>query len=1348
MSCSLVQFCRVQELRAVREFLFPEQRGGPAGGESEGAGADKELSWDDSDWGSWDKDNSKDDGKTAEECVHQSAPWLHDCTVSLSPCSDLLVIAHEHKAVFLSAKWWTDEAGHDEMTLTVSWSGTLNAEEGECVNSVICIPLASQKRSSTGRPDWTCVVVGFTSGYVRFYTESGVLLLAQLLNEDPVLRLKCRTYEIPRHPGVTEQHEELSILYPTALVTIDGFSLFQSLRACRNQVARAAAAGSDTVQPPPLAYKKWGLQDMDTIVDHSSVGIMSLCVFDQMKNASILGGFNAAVKGSPPAMCQYITVGGGPFTGFFYAIEGSSQPLLSHVALAVASKLTSALFSAASGWLGWKNKNEEEPTQKQKPKVEPATPLAVRFGLPDSRRHGESICLSPCNTLAGVTDDFGRVTLLDVGRGIAIRMWKGYRDAQLGWVQVSEGQEERERTTSPTLPRRHAQFLVIYAPRRGILEVWGTQQGPRVGAFTVGKHCRLLYPGYRLMGVNSITSQGWQLHTQQVCLLDPSTGSLRTVNVPFHLALSDKKSERAKDMHLLKRLNTLLRSREVEPDVLESEAQCVLLEIKHPAIKKQALESLLSSKRVPVSCLTNITCSLLDSLKKQDPETVDETLLQLCSSQLKLLQLYTNILSLQTAKLSSVDTDASTVACDETDEELDRIDPILRRYAELLSRPSVSFSQDAEGPFPARIFLSQLKAEGNTLRVARGQDSDWTQLGSFLFWDCLCGQSSHQKLCEMLQDAGISPQDLLSLLLNVWLQRERQMLKNPDAVRHLHSLLTALSNMSGAVDESWDPQCVSPWWQQVRTACVQTESSGAALLVALVAHRTAKNSITSLAEKKFKSEWEAVSLELEQWVVCLRQLEDVLALQTLLCLPGPRGTPGGAATRCSVKALLESGRGGVADSVAKWVFRQDLSPALLKDILQTRGEVESVPVSSEDGDFQRAAELLVSVCQRFPNSLSPDLLFAHCCWEFVVQWNKDPEEGRYLSWSVEHLKLIANPHIQLGIALMMWSTFIVKRFSAAAFLMEKVGKAPKDRLCRRDVGMGDNAMTSFLGSCTQLLQTLMEADASIEEVSPPELSVEEVWVGADGPASIAELALEQRTVHYPLVQHHCLLASLLHATMTFGVRVKPLSLFDSKGKNAFFRDLTTIQLLPSGDMDANLISLRQEFLLKVLSGWVNTQAERTSEPSCPRQDPHEVSWASLCLDLAPLLQVNPDLLRRHLVCEFYSHGLDLRAEEVMLEVEDKDVLGSQLLVLTGQRLSYSLLHTQTRPGMELLARLPPMLCTWLKAMDPSELSCSSVPLSLISRMVSRVIEMLPDNHAQYSLALHLLEAVDALATEA
>ncbi|XP_057715816.1 rab3 GTPase-activating protein non-catalytic subunit isoform X3 [Corythoichthys intestinalis] len=1372
MSCSLLEFCRLQELKTVRDYLSHGQTE-PA---EKNQTAENELAWDTSDWETaWESDKSKEqEAPSVVEAKEPSGPWLQDCVVSLSPCSDLLVVAQEQKAVFLSAKWQTDDSGKEEMTLAVSWSGILSTEEGECVSSTICIPLASQKRSSTGRPDWTCVVVGFTSGYVRFYTESGVLLLAQLLHEDPVIRLKCRTYEIPRHPGVTEQHEELSILYPAALVTIDGFSLFQSLRACRNQVARAAAAGSEMIQPPPLAYKKWALQDMDNIVDHCSVGVMTLNVFDQMKNASVLGGFNASVKGSPPAMSQYVTVGGGPYTGFYYAVEGSTQPLLSHVALAVASKLTSALFSAASGWLGWnKNKNEVESAQKHRPKVEPATPLGIRFGLPDSRRHGESICLSPCNTLAGVTDDFGRVTLLDLNRGIAVRMWKGYRDAQLGWLHVPEEQVGRESSPSASRPRRHALFLVIYAPRRGILEIWAMQYGPRVGAFTVGKHCRLLYAGYRLLGVNSVTSQGWKIHTHQVCLLDPITEALRTVNVPFHLALSDKKSEGAKDMHLLKKLTTMLKSGDMEPDILESEVKALLLDIKNSSIQKQALESLLSNKNVPVLCLTNIIRALLNALQQQDAKLEDTVLLQLCSSQLELLQLYTDIHHVSTAAAFEGDSEALDTL-EGIEGELSRLNPTLQRYIKFNSRPSVSFVQDApDAPLPVQAFLLQIEcAEDGQLKLIQRSEAEWTQLGSFVFWGCLCGKSPPHKICDKLQQAGINPPQLLSLLLGVCLQREKEMIQNPtECFKNLYALLVLLSNMEGAIEETWDSQSVSPWWQQARNILVQSHNSAAALLAALVAHRAAKASINSRADSKLQSEWEAVSLELEHWVVCVRQLEDVLVLQTLLLMTPIAGSVGGPAVPCSVKTLLEGGSGGITDNVSKWVFRHNLAPEQLKEIFQKMEDKEEGAgdeVSNILENTDETAELLVAVCKRFPHSLSPNLLFAHCCWEYVVQWNKDPEEGAHLCQAMEHLKLVSSPHIQLGICTMMWSTFIVKRFSAAAFLIEKVGKAPKDRLCRRDVGMGDKALTSFLGCCVQLLQILMEvtgllvknqcplsfvnycADAAVAEVPPPKLSVEEVWCGAEGPASIAELAMEQKGVHYPLVQHHCLLATLLHAALTFTLKVKPLSLFDSKGKNAFFRDLTTIQLMPSGDMDPGLVLLRQEFLLRVLTAWVqhidDTSVPRTLPPtSGPRAD----WWPSLCMDLGGPLQVNPDILRRHLVCQLYSQGLDQRAEEVMLEVEDKDVLGSQLLMITGQRLSYSLLHVQnqTQPAMELLARLPPTLCTWLKAMDPSELQCPLVPLPQTSKLVGHLIEMLPENHAQYSLALHLLEAVDALTME-
>lgn len=51
--------------------------------------------------------------------------------------------------------------------------------------------------------------------------------------------------------------------------------------------------------------------------------------------------------------------------------------------------------------------------------------FAFRWSVPDKRRTGLSLSLAPGRRLAAVTDDFGRVTLIDVQRGVALRMWKG-----------------------------------------------------------------------------------------------------------------------------------------------------------------------------------------------------------------------------------------------------------------------------------------------------------------------------------------------------------------------------------------------------------------------------------------------------------------------------------------------------------------------------------------------------------------------------------------------------------------------------------------------------------------------------------------------------------------------------------------------------------------------------------------------------------------------------------------------------------------------------------------------------------------------------------------------------------
>lgn len=46
--------------------------------------------------------------------------------------------------------------------------------------------------------------------------------------------------------------------------------------------------------------------------------------------------------------------------------------------------------------------------------------------------------------------------------------------------------------------------------------------------------------------------------------------------------------------------------------------------------------------------------------------------------------------------------------------------------------------------------------------------------------------------------------------------------------------------------------------------------------------------------------------------------------------------------------------------------------------------------------------------------------------------------------------------------------------------------------------------------------------------------------------------------------------------------------------------------------------------------------------------------------------------------------------------------------------------------------------------DPKEVQNMEVPIATTARLVSKVIEHLPENHGQYSLALNLIEAVEAI----
>ncbi|KAJ9600698.1 hypothetical protein L9F63_026164, partial [Diploptera punctata] len=224
------------------------------------------------------------------------------------------------------------------------------------------------------------------------------------------------------------------------------------------------------------------------------------------------------------------------------------------------------------------------------------------FGLCDLPRLGERIALSPNRRLSVVSDSYGRVVLIDNFKGVTLRMWKGYRDAQCGWLEVKEETKQRGSSSRNSPQPRLALFLVIYAPKQGVIEIWAMEQGPKVAKFTANKSGRLLYINHGMMGLNNIPLKGGNRCQFPCVFLDPS-GVMKQIYVPFHFALSDKNSKRARDLHLLKKLKTFLKEDEYDDDKLIDEVQKTVQELKTNEIRMQAVEMLSTNKHISPDAL-------------------------------------------------------------------------------------------------------------------------------------------------------------------------------------------------------------------------------------------------------------------------------------------------------------------------------------------------------------------------------------------------------------------------------------------------------------------------------------------------------------------------------------------------------------------------------------------------------------------------------------------------------------------------------------------------------------------------------------------------------------------------
>ena len=143
----------------------------------------------------------------------------------------------------------------------------------------------------------------------------------------------------------------------------------------------------------------------------------------------------------------------------------------------------------------------------------------------------------PCSSRwAACCDTLGRVLLADVASCVVLRMLKGYRDALAAWLVPCGGEHE------PAL-------LVVFAPRRGAVELWRARAGVRIGSIPTATQRAMLLTQPALPvapEAGKASAPSWRAHHPNACwLLDLETLELTDLT-PALTALWTKAAEKTR----------------------------------------------------------------------------------------------------------------------------------------------------------------------------------------------------------------------------------------------------------------------------------------------------------------------------------------------------------------------------------------------------------------------------------------------------------------------------------------------------------------------------------------------------------------------------------------------------------------------------------------------------------------------------------------------------------------------------------------------------------------------------------------------------------------------------------
>ncbi|EQC36298.1 hypothetical protein SDRG_06403 [Saprolegnia diclina VS20] len=1127
----------------------------------------------------------------------------------------------------------------------------------------------SRLKSSAGTYD---VALGFDNGFVRVFGQSGVELFALHCHPAPILRLEWTH----RHSTA----KELWVLYDDKTLAIIEWE-------------------SDPT--PKRSWRKYALHGQTEI----------LAVLPCTETRPSLFQVHARV-----GLQNALAVGCDPIIGFYHAGNDASSILhIAHIASAVATRAAGAVWSLAKSW-GW----SAEKTPSSANDVAP-TPLDVasELGLPNTlRQKARAAVLSPHGRLALVPDSLGRILLLDTSTMLLVRLWKGYRDAQVGWMTMDA------KSDVPGL------YMVFYSARRGFVEVWRARHGPRVLCVPVGVHAKL----------QLCTLATSPTHASCVLVLETEPGTSRVQAVDLDAASKmailkyfsmDLRQEEVFHLHQL--LDSLHALREVPAPVPRETTSGILAQI--PQLTTGAgIEAVVDALHAPtmVHLGGDFHSDALDALVSvartvvlgADPSLEQLRAVFLLEWQQHILQAYVQLRDEATAKRSA----PSLFDEDPVRTTLEQWQTVLARAR--TSTPSPLPTSDP----PVLSCLAFLGCFAPPLRPTSATPETTRSLylllqrkfrGELSFGDCL--DQMHMLVARpLLVAANVTAnrnawltfcfgplETTVFAVTNVVAIHAALRLSTSDVALYTQMFLDwffrlpvdQVLAMTGTTASSPLQRWLEPWIHASSYPHVLEDSDAFTLpelspplrsvfdacrksdklvhVYVLTNHLDVGTRAHAHALQEATLGQISVLGAGLRWRVLQRCLHKVLYLTCLLRLPG----------KLSIDAV--EGVDELLRAIAICQLQQapDVVDAPL--VRYDSGE-EWMAVWLAQLEAASSPRLVASVLQSFRQLQHADSLA--CCRATVLfsAWNTDRSQMSYLELALDEVDAVTTLSTKVALVAHVWETYV--RTHVASILAYWVEVASGRSVSK---GLQPSIARQFLHLVRQLLDLVAvdkptaprELDEDDETLLTPQLVEPIAWTGADTDVlSLFGTAWPPRYTHATLAQSlsrienvptssvtlHGQLLSVLDAFSAVPDAALPLQkLFAAPQVLCAPDGLTTPPPIDAADASA-LTAARYQFVLRLLQ-----------------------SDVAVGFNVATSFQLPLDAIKQDHAVFLYESGLDSHAEELLGKLTLSPAICRRLGCIARTRVALVLSRMRSRPEYAaLMTRMPADVCTWVCSSSP------------------------------------------------